>query len=207
MNTSSVRIETVKTGPWKQNCFIVHDGKKAVVVDPGDDAEKIIALIGNLSLSPLAIVNTHAHFDHVAAVKALQNHFKIPFYLHQNELPLLKRANLYRLAILRGSSLQVPEVDVLWNNDSSQISFDDFNFTIHQTPGHTQGGVCLEIAGHIFVGDTVLESNLIPNNLPEENPALLRKSLEYLSSLNPQLIAMPGHGHPAPLGEKLKLVL
>ena len=203
-----MNIDTVKTGPWKQNCFLIYDEiKNAVVIDPGDDAEQIIMHIEERGLQPLAILNTHAHFDHVSAVKAIQQKFNIPFYLHENEIPLLKRANLYRMAILKAGAMQVPTVDHLLTDDTKELRIQNFDFKIHQTPGHTPGGICIEINGHLFVGDTVLESNLIPNHLPEENTDLLKKSIKYLNTLNPNLITMPGHGKPTSLQDQLKLLL
>ena len=200
-----MKVETVKTGPWKQNCYIINDEtKKAVVIDPGDDSESIDALITELHLKPIGILNTHAHFDHVAAVDDLKKKYAIPFYLHERETSLLKRANLYKMALMGAAGITIPEIDHLLTNDHTDLSIQHFKFIIHKTPGHTNGSLCLEIENYLFVGDTLLNSSLIPKKLPEENQELLKKSFEYLSGLRPDLIVMPGHGTPEKLGIRMK---
>jgi hydroxyacylglutathione hydrolase len=203
-----MKIKTVKTGSWKQNCFIVlNDNNEALIIDPGDDSAEIIKAIDEDGITPLAIVNTHAHFDHIGAVSALKKKYNIPFYLHKNESSLLKRGNLYKMAFMSVANIEIPTTDVFITNDTTSLKIKDFDLIIHQTPGHTSGGICIQIENYLFVGDTILTSNLVPKNLPEENIPLLQKSFAYLDTLDPHLTVMPGHGGPTELGAKIKLLL
>jgi hydroxyacylglutathione hydrolase len=198
-------VETIKTGQWKQNCFVIYDEtKKAVIVDPGDNAEDIDHLIVEKKLTPVAVFNTHAHFDHVGAVEFFKKKYSIPFFLHGKEVQLLKRANLYKMALIGSGGITIPTVDFSINNDHAHLKIEHYEFIIHQTPGHTNGSICIEIDGKLFVGDTLLNSSLIPKNLPEENQSILKNSLTYLKDLNPELMVMPGHGSPEKLGLRMK---
>src|SRR5574337_1939276 len=89
-----MKVEQIVTGPVQENCYVVMDDttRGAVVVDPGDDAADIIALVEKLKAEPTAIVNTHSHFDHVGAVEAVRRKFGIPFYIHPLDRPMLERA-------------------------------------------------------------------------------------------------------------------
>jgi glyoxylase-like metal-dependent hydrolase (beta-lactamase superfamily II) len=203
-----MKIETIKTGPWKQNCYLIIDEvtKKCLIIDPGDDSEIICNSIDLQELKPLAIVNTHGHFDHVGAVEPLKIKYKIPFYLHNREQLLLKRANLYKMAFMKISNIKIPTIDELILDTTKEINIGNFKLINHFTPGHTNGGICLEINNYLFTGDTILESSLVPTNLPEENHEKLKLSVQYLKSLNPELKAMPGHGKAEDLALVLKKI-
>jgi hydroxyacylglutathione hydrolase len=194
-------VHNIKTGDWKENCFIVDDkNHHALIVDPGDNFIEISAFLDENQLTPIAIINTHAHFDHVGAVAQLKEKYSIKFFLHKKEVPLLKRANLYKAAFMGKGNIALPMIDGLIDDDITNLDIGPFNLIIHHTPGHTNGGICIQIENYLFTGDTLLSSNLIPKKLPEENPALLRKSLEYLKTLDAQLINLPGHGMRSELG-------
>ena len=94
----SLRVEQFVTSDYKQNCYVAANGDgEALIVDPGSDADGIIAIIKKNGWQPLAVIATHAHFDHVGAVAEVMEHFDIPFYLHKKELSLLRRMNLFKM--------------------------------------------------------------------------------------------------------------
>lgn len=95
---NSLRISCFKNGVWKQNCYLVaNQFNEALLIDPGSDLEGICSLISSLKVNPVAILNTHAHYDHIGAVSGLIKRYGIPFYLHAMDKKLLKQANLYRV--------------------------------------------------------------------------------------------------------------
>ena len=150
----SINVETVVTGPFQENSYIVwySDSTDAIIVDPGDDEHLIIQSIEDNKLTPMAIVNTHAHLDHIGAVQPLKHEYDIPFYLHPNEQFIL---NTYEDAcrMFGMTPGETPTVDV-WFNDLENLKINAFNIHLVPTPGHTPGGTCLEIDNHLFVGDT-----------------------------------------------------
>ena len=87
-----LNIEWTVTGPFQENSYIVwkENTESCIIIDPGDDFENIIKMINKNSVKPIAIVNTHAHLDHIASVSDLKECYDIPFYLHYNESEVLK---------------------------------------------------------------------------------------------------------------------
>jgi glyoxylase-like metal-dependent hydrolase (beta-lactamase superfamily II) len=87
----SFNVETVVTGPFQENSYIAWypDSSQAVLVDPGDDDSLIMQTLENHNLIPVAIINTHAHLDHIGAVHPLKEKYQIPFYLHEDEKYIL----------------------------------------------------------------------------------------------------------------------
>ena len=106
-----MQIEMVMTGALQENCYVVMDDTThdAVVVDPGDDAPRIVEAIERMGARPIAIINTHCHFDHVGAVSALQEQYHIPFYIHPNDKQMLENAASSAEAF--GLTIEQPRVD------------------------------------------------------------------------------------------------
>ena len=95
-----VLIETFVTGTWRENCYFVTDrsASETVVIDPGDEHERLIAYIEDRGYRVTLILLTHAHYDHVGAVVALSEHTGLPCHVHRDDRKLLKRAPLYALS-------------------------------------------------------------------------------------------------------------
>ena len=139
--------------------------------DPGDDAHLIIDVIERNSITPKAIINTHAHLDHIGAVQHLKEKYKIPFYLHTNEKMILEmyEASCKMFGIVSNPR---PEVDI-WFKNEGELIIDKFRFNTLNTPGHTPGGTCLQIQNHIFVGDTIFRGSVGRTDLPGGDSTLL----------------------------------
>lgn len=191
----NLRIHTLVTGPFQENCFILWwEGQPgSILIDPGDNPDIIKAALSQFGLAPVAILNTHAHLDHINAVQSLKESYGIPFYLHREEKLVL---NGYEEAcrlfgIMPGSK---PEVDI-WFDDNSELTLEDFTFQVIPTPGHTPGGVCFNIAGHLFSGDTLFKGSVGRTDLPGGNWSMLEKSLLKLMTLvSRDTIIHSGHG-------------
>ncbi len=200
----SLNIHTFVNGKWRQNCYIVNnDNKEALIIDPGSGAGDIIDLLGKDGLRPLAIFNTHAHYDHIGAVAELADHYAIPFYLHSDDMDLLKRANMYKMIFESTDSIRQPATvsDLLEQN--KEIRIGQFSFSWLTTPGHTEGGVCFLFPDHIFTGDTLLKSGGGRTDLPGGNGEALQTSLEKLAILPGDMTIHAGHGTPCLLSEAL----
>ena len=105
----NIDIHRITTGRWRENCYIVNEETgEGVIIDPGGEADLIIEHVKAKQLKVNAILNTHAHYDHVGAVAAVQMEFSAPFYLHSKDIRLLKSANLFR-KFFDGLSLHVPK--------------------------------------------------------------------------------------------------
>ena len=188
-------VETVQTGPFQENSFIGWNSNsdEAFLVDPGDDSHLIIDVIEKNGIIPKAIINTHAHLDHIGAVQHLKEKYNIPFYLHIKEKMILEsyEASCKMFGI---KSNPKPEVDI-WFEKEGELIIDKFNFNTINTPGHTPGGSCIQIQNHIFVGDTIFRGSVGRTDLPGGDSTLLQSSLIHLlNSIDHDFIIHSGHG-------------
>tara|TARA_B100001175_G_scaffold224480_1_gene191328 strand:- start:239 stop:886 length:648 start_codon:yes stop_codon:yes gene_type:complete len=197
-------IETVITGPFQENSFIGWDlnSDEAFLVDPGDDAHLIIDVIESNDLVPKAIINTHAHLDHIGAIQQLKEEYNIPFYLHTNEAIILdtyeESCEFFGL-----EPKPKPEVDI-WFNSECELKIEKFKFNTINTPGHTPGGICLQLKNHIFVGDTIFRGSVGRTDLPGGDFSLLQASLVHLiNSIDHNFIIHSGHGPDTTLKDEL----
>mgnify|MGYP000558906241 CR=1 FL=1 len=203
------RLISISTGNWNEWCYIIFDSNlQAILIDPGDDFELINAAIVTHKLHPLAILCTHAHFDHIAAVDELKNYYQTPFYLHGSDIPLLKQANLYRHLFDGKKGISIPTVDVDLSVERT-LKFGDINVRVIDTPGHTEGGVCFLIDDMLFVGDNLYNYKIGTTKLPGGNKERLMFSIKKLLSLEySNLRLFAGHGNEMSLSEaKAQLVI
>jgi glyoxylase-like metal-dependent hydrolase (beta-lactamase superfamily II) len=201
-------ITAFPNGKWKQNCYIVSDDDtgQALLIDPGSQAQEIQDLISLRAHTPVAILNTHAHYDHIGAVAALMAQYAIPFYLHRGDDKLLKQANLYKILFESKAPVTIPQA----THDLSQLAvpaqIGGFKVSVLFTPGHTQGSTCLQIGADLFSGDTLLPGGPGRTDLPGGDKKMLTASVNSLRNLPGTITVRPGHGRPfalASLWEKL----
>lgn len=191
----------ITNGPYKQNCFVVIRGAEVLIVDPGSNDPAISETLEARGVTPLAIVNTHGHIDHIGGVAALKARYGIPFYLHGGDAALVRRAALYRAFFKAADKFETPAID--HDLCSGEIEIGPFRVEIIETPGHSEGGVCLRIGSDLFTGDTLFARGHGGTRLPGGNAPALERSFALLRGLDPALTIHPGHGAPATLKDAL----
>lgn len=192
----------IVTGPWKENCYIVWgETKNALIIDPGDDFPVIEQYVTDHQLTVLAILNTHAHYDHLGAVQDCKERYSAPFYLHRADNKLLRAANFYRQLFLGEQVIRIPEVDADLA-ENPVLEFADFSVEVIHTPGHTPGGVCFWINGQVLItGDTVMSKSIGRTDLPGGSRAELLGSIDGLfARFADETVIHPGHGSSEPIG-------
>ena len=201
---SEYTVKKITTGNIPENCYVVSESEKScIIIDPGDDAEKIIGYIESEKLKTLAIINTHAHHDHTGAVYAVKEHFKIPFYLHSKEQKNLKHLNLFAKMIEKREMIKTPEIDAALDN-IEELKFGDLVIKILFTPGHTSGGVSLLIGKNLFTGDTLFKGTIGRTDFPGGDIKILSDSIKQIITLkNQDILILPGHGESALLNEEI----
>jgi glyoxylase-like metal-dependent hydrolase (beta-lactamase superfamily II) len=198
-------VETLTNGPFAENCFLVADAetRRGVVIDPGDEEQRILQRVRQLELSIEAIVNTHAHVDHVGAVAPLKRLLGVPFALHPGDNPVL--ASLPMVAPMFGlPPKEVPEVERELA-DGDEIEVGRLRATVRATPGHSPGGCCFYFAEQktIFVGDTLFAGSIGRTDLPGgDHLTLLRSIHDQLLSLDDDVVAYCGHGPSTTIGRE-----
>jgi hydroxyacylglutathione hydrolase len=194
-------IVDVRAGePFHKNGFLVtcERTREAVIIDPGDEVDELIAVARERQAIVRYILLTHAHLDHVTGVGAARSAFGAPVYLHADDQFLYDIVP--QQGMMFGLSLrQPPPVDAHY--DGSTFTFGDYEVQVHHTPGHCPGGVCLQIgkAGGVkrdlFVGDTLFAGGIGRTDLPGGDYTILMRSItEVLFSLGDESIVHPGHG-------------
>jgi hydroxyacylglutathione hydrolase len=199
---ASVSVERITVGRWSANCYLAHDGQVGMIIDPGDEPEIISQQVTEVGFNPVAIINTHGHFDHVGAVAPLKRMFGIPFYLHCEDRRLLTHANLYRSLAGDRTLIETPTVDSFLEH-GGKVDVHAWVMEVIHTPGHTAGSVCLRVANALFTGDTLFSDGVGRTDLPGGSKAKLADSLSTLAACSPEMEIFPGHGPGDTLGAAL----
>ena len=196
MNLNVVRLVT---GPFQENAYIIwqENSNKSLFIDPGSEPEKLVDAVEEHGFEPQAIINTHAHLDHIGAVRDLQSTYSIPFYLHSNEKVVLNEYARYSSFFGLGPK-PAPEVDH-WFKEG-QLMIGEFKIELFSAPGHTPGGTCLIIHNHVFTGDTLFAGSIGRTDLPGGNWETLNNSLIRIMQVIPSdFVLHPGHGNDTTL--------
>lgn len=193
-------LETRAVAPFYKNGFLVgcERTREAVLIDPGDEVDELLGAVRDAEVTVQYILLTHAHVDHITGVATATSALDVPVYLHRDDLFLYE--NVVQQGALFGFKVQPqPPVDVFY--DLSPIYFGDYQVTVHHTPGHCPGGVCLQIgrkggpAADLFVGDTLFAGSIGRTDLPGGDYAVLMRSItDVLFALGDSSIVHPGHG-------------
>jgi hydroxyacylglutathione hydrolase len=195
-------IKSIVVGPLEVNCFVVADEKtkKAIVVDPGDEPDRIIDIIRGNNFIVEYIICTHGHFDHVGAVSDLKEQTDAKVLIHKDELEIYNAAK--DMAAFWGYDLEpLPEPDVLVK-DGADITVGDLNFKVFHTPGHSPGGICLYGEGIVITGDTLFAGAVGRTDFYGGDTNRLKESFKRLMSLPENIRVLPGHGHETTIGRE-----
>jgi glyoxylase-like metal-dependent hydrolase (beta-lactamase superfamily II) len=185
----------VTGGKWKENCYLVKyiPTGEMVLFDPGDDADVIIDVVNSQQGTLTMILLTHAHHDHIGAVKQLCQSFQVMSYLSKLDARLLRQAPLYA-STFAGRTILVPDNIELYENIQS-ILFANSQISIIPTPGHTPGSVCYSFGDFLFTGDTLLFEHVGRTDLPGGNEQQIIEAVSSLLENNTaECTLLSGHG-------------
>lgn len=195
-------FEHLVVGPLQCNCYIVGDPEtsEAIVIDPGDDADRLAASLAKRGLTVTAIVATHAHFDHIVAAERLRELTGAPFYLHAEDKPILAWMQESGRLFLGMELPPPPEVDTEAREGDRLVAGSVALEVVH-TPGHSPGSITLVTDGAVFSGDTLFAGSIGRTDLPGgDMRSLLDAVRDKLFRLDAELPVYPGHGPATTLG-------
>lgn len=197
-------VACITVGIFQENCYLYACPvtNEAVIIDPGDEAPRILSRIEELHLIPKYILNTHGHIDHICAIDEVSAVYPVPLAIHADDVYMLSEERTARM-YGRKAPLVQRKPDMLLK-EGDRISFGTLTLEVLYTPGHTRGGVCFVSAPYcVFSGDTLFQRSIGRTDFEGGNYDQLATSIrEKLYTLDEDLVVFPGHGEPTTIGEE-----
>ena len=195
-------IHTLVVGQLQTNCYILKSRSEAIVVDPGDEPERILKFIQDINAAPARIVATHTHFDHVLAVDGVRRATKTPFLIHRDDLPMLQSMQS-RVRQFMGFEVPPPPKVDGYLKDGDTLELGDEAIRILHTPGHSPGSISLAGSGYVLTGDALFNQSIGRTDLPGGDLKILMHSIkDRIFKLEDNTIVYPGHGPETTIGDE-----
>ncbi len=199
-------IKTLTVGPIMANCFILgcENTKSAVVIDPGDEADKILMALAESQLTVKYIINTHGHFDHVGANKKIKKVTGAEILIHAADADMLEQISMASQAFGMSVENSPPADRTIGEGD--QITFGDITLNVIHTPGHSPGGIALSADGVVFVGDSLFYGSIGRTDFPGGDYNTLISSIKNkLFPLGDEVVVYTGHGPETSIGQEKRM--
>ncbi len=201
-------LESLVVGALQVNCYILgsEHSRKALVIDPGDNAPAILAALQRHALTLVSILATHGHFDHVLAARPLQEATGAAFYIHPADRPEVQAMRQVAQAWLGADPGEPPAIggDLL---PGIMVELDDIALEVRSTPGHSAGGVSLvdRPGRRVFTGDALFAGSIGRTDLPGGDARTLLDGIRsQIISLPEDFAVLPGHGPASTVGREAR---
>lgn len=204
-----MNIAQLTFNPFQENTYVLWDGSaQCVIIDAGNytgrESENLFKFIEEKGLTPVMLLNTHGHVDHMLGVAAVKDKYGIPFALHGDDNFLIETAPTH--GALYGFKVDgVPSVEVdLKGRD--EITFGETTLKLIHTPGHTPGHVCFyePVEKVLFSGDTLFRESIGRTDLPGGDYGwIMRSIIDRLLPLGEEVTFYPGHGPSSTIGHEM----
>ena len=195
-------VRTLTVGPLEENAYLVVDEttRRGVLIDPGDEAERLLDAVRGDRAELDAIWLTHAHMDHVGGIAGIVRKTPVPIYVHPRERPIYDSAAQHGLVF--GLHLEQPPPPDRDLADGDTLHVGTLAFSVIHVPGHAPGHVAIHGHGIAFVGDCLFAGSVGRTDLPLADGAQLERSLERICGLPDDTIVYPGHGPATSIGRE-----
>ncbi|MDQ3809438.1 MAG: MBL fold metallo-hydrolase [Chloroflexota bacterium] len=205
-NAVELEVRGVVVGLFQENCWIIGSRRRgeALVVDPGDEPEEILALARDMGVRVTRVVASHAHLDHIMAAGAVVEATGAPFLLHRSDLALAENMPISARHWL-GQEVPPPPQPAAFPSHGDDLEVAGVTLRVIHTPGHTPGSLCLYApdAGLLFSGDTLFRESIGRTDLPGgDSRQILRSIAEHLLALPDDTRVLPGHMQETTIGHE-----
>lgn len=180
----AMTIKKRPMGPYQTNCYIVTFNDKNIIIDPGVGATQWV--MENVA-NPVAILNTHGHFDHVWSNQELKEKLNIPLYTPKKDVFLLQNSTF-----MPGLPPSFPDVEV---EGDQTVDIEGIKVTFRHFPGHCPGCSTIEIGDAMFSGDFIFEQSIGRVDFPYSSPEDMKASLKKFKQIDYDKKVYPGHGN------------
>lgn len=197
-------VKGIVVGVFQENCWVIGSRRsgEGIVVDPGDESDRILALAKEMGVNVKLIVNTHAHVDHILAVPAVQRATGARFLLHPADNGIAAGAAQSAARFL-GYMPEAPPPPDAPLADGDVVEVDGMQLRVIHTPGHTPGSACFYTEGMLFSGDTLFRGSIGRTDLPGGDYAQEMSSIvDRLLQLPDDTIVLPGHMQETRIGHE-----
>lgn len=202
VDTAELVVRGIVVGLFRENCYIVGSRRtgEAICVDPGDEPDQILALARDMGVRITKIACSHAHLDHIMAVRAVVEATGASFLLHPDDNKLAEQLPLVARQWLDADVQPPPKPDFpLRHADDLEIA--GIQLGVLHTPGHTPGSISLYGGGMLFSGDTLFRGSIGRTDLPGgDSRQIIRSIADRLLALPDDTIVLPGHMEETTIG-------
>ena len=178
-----MKIKSKPMGDYGTNCYIVEINEKQIIIDPGVGA---FSWIKENAKNPIAILNTHGHFDHIWSNHEIATYFNIPIYCPKDDVFMLQNDPFSYATPKSKANFEV--------KPNQTIKLLDTNITFHHFPGHTPGCSAIEIEDSLFSGDFIFNGSIGRVDFPFSSKEDMKKSLQRVLTFTKNYTIYPGHG-------------
>ena len=188
-------VRGMVVGIFQENCWVIGNRRtgEAICIDPGDQADEILAMARDMGVTIKAIANSHAHVDHILGVGDVKNETSAQFYMHREEAPIAAQAARSAL-MFTGRETPDPPAPDHHPEDGDVIEVEGVKLTVIHTPGHTPGSLSYYTEGMLFSGDTLFAGSIGRTDLPGgDYDQEMVSIIDKLLVLPDETIVLPGH--------------
>lgn len=182
------------------NCYIIYNGNKCFIVDPGYEKDVIVKYIKDRDLEVVGILLTHGHIDHIGAIDC----FNVPVYIHEDEYEVLEFTYNEGFEYYnREKTFDILNINIVKINENTILKLGDKNITVIHTKGHTKGGVCYKVDNNLYTGDTLFKGLVGKWTYYTGSLNDLKKSVvDIIETHEDNINVYPGHGESTTIGSE-----